>query len=663
MKKIYKIFLILSLLFAFSSTAKIDSLNCAEGSYYATVDTSTGEALQSSLTKIINNGAETKSYSYLWTAYATTDCKPGTNIIWDMYSNYEFVCGGSKQGASYSQEGDGYNREHSIPQSWFGEASPMKTDLFHVYPTDGYVNNRRGNYPFGEVKTATYTSKNGSKLGSSSHSLYSGTVFEPIDEYKGDFARTYFYMATRYSSQVGNWSSGAKSVFKESYPYLTEYAVDLFTKWSHLDPVSTKEINRNEAVYAIQKNRNPFIDHPEYIDIIFENSYSDYEVDQAKVNNVIALINALPSNITLDSEAQVNNANAAYIALHPTERTLVTNYSILNNAIAKIESLKNQSSGGGNQSGGVVTGSKTVDFTTQTGLASSYSSNQTITVDGQKYFMSYGGNFGDIRLGSNSSVSIPSKYGVSGSGSVLEMLYDVENLNSIEFNDCATFSGTSNWEIVFSSDGGKTFQSVAKGTDFSKIQATLSTPQTGRFALVIVGSKARLGLRTMTYTVAELKEESIDISSSYVNSSLTINYNVCDNVYSATSTKLNFKAYLNQDGLNSNAKYYILVTKAENIQGLVSDLKTNDINTLKSMSDGTLVSADFKTDNLTFTYSFEANPSDEYICVLVCEYEGKLYYSHQTQMSVKSACEYYVENDIITDEVELKVIQSILNNI
>lgn len=325
-----------------NSDIKHYSNNIPSG-YYANVDSSSGQKLQSSLTKIISSGTKDIGYDGLLNAYKDTDCKPGTNIIWDMYSNCEFVCGGPKENHQYSKEGDGYNREHSVPQSWFGKKSPMKSDLFHVYPTDGYVNNRRGSYVFGEVASASYTSGNGSKVGTSAISGYKGTVFEPIDEYKGDFARTYFYMATRYASQVGTWKSGeSQKVFKGSYPYLTDYAVDLFTKWSIEDPVSEKEINRNNAVYTYQKNRNPFIDHPEYINVVFENDNQAVVVDQAKVDNVISLITALPSTATLEAEASINSAKAAYDALNALEKVLVTNSSKLDTLITELKVLKGE---------------------------------------------------------------------------------------------------------------------------------------------------------------------------------------------------------------------------------------------------------------------------------------------------------------------------------
>lgn len=289
--------------------------------YYTNVDTSSGSNLIDSLESIISKGTKDVGYDGLWSAYKKTDIKPNSNIIWDMYSNENYDAD-RDHGGNYSKEGDMFNREHSIPQSWFNKKSPMRSDLFHVYPTDGYVNNKRSNYPFGEVSNATYTSKNGSKVGHSSFDGYSGTVFEPIDEYKGDFARTYFYMATRYKSQVGTWGSGANVVFKGTYPYLTDYALNLFTKWSHEDPVSEKETNRNDAVYGIQHNRNPYIDHPEYVDIVFPNKYADTPVTPSDEYKIILDANGGTFASSVVTSYTVKNGESQTITL-PT-KDLVT---------------------------------------------------------------------------------------------------------------------------------------------------------------------------------------------------------------------------------------------------------------------------------------------------------------------------------------------------
>ncbi|HRU64159.1 MAG TPA: endonuclease, partial [Paludibacteraceae bacterium] len=208
--------------------------------YYtsSTLDGKNTNNLRIAFQAIITNGHSVTSYDGLWNAYKTTDINPSTGKIWDIYSNNCNFTWGNDQCGNYSKECDCYNREHTTPQSWFNGASPMYSDLFNVYPTDGYVNNKRSNYPYGEVGSATYTSGNGSKLGTSNFSGYNGTVFEPIDEYKGDLARTYFYMATRYADQCGTWTNGNGSVVYTSTLGLTFYAINLFLKWSREDPVS-----------------------------------------------------------------------------------------------------------------------------------------------------------------------------------------------------------------------------------------------------------------------------------------------------------------------------------------------------------------------------------------------------------------------------------------
>lgn len=230
-----------------------------KGTYYSSIGADlTGNALVKKLGDLISSTHKSKSYGDLWTAYRTTDVRPGTNKIWDMYSTCDYTVG-SDQCGNYNGEGSCYNREHTVPQSWFSEASPMKSDVFHVIPTDGYVNGWRSSFPFGEVSSASKTSSNGSKLGPSSVSGISGTVFEPIDEYKGDIARIYFYMCTRYYTKVGSWGGG---VFTSSYPFIKTAYFNLYLQWAIDDPVSQKEIDRNNAAYNFQGNRNPYVDCP-----------------------------------------------------------------------------------------------------------------------------------------------------------------------------------------------------------------------------------------------------------------------------------------------------------------------------------------------------------------------------------------------------------------
>ena len=248
------------------------------GEYYKPADGKKGAALKTALCGIIfdreEGGDLNTAYKALWTHFRTTDAKPNGKV-WDMYSNKrEMEFGTDQDTGSGNQEGQYYNREHSMPNSWFGgKVMPMYTDLHHMYPTDKVVNNKRGNNPFGETANPSWKSANDfSKLGKCTYPGYDGVVFEPNDEYKGDFARTYFYMVTCYEEKLPDWysnySESKPTLDGKTYPGLSPWQLEMLMKWAKNDPVSEKEINRNNAVWGIQNNRNPFIDYPgleEYI--------------------------------------------------------------------------------------------------------------------------------------------------------------------------------------------------------------------------------------------------------------------------------------------------------------------------------------------------------------------------------------------------------------
>lgn len=263
--------IMLFLLIGFSAAEVSSSTNLLQ--YYSAANNKSGDAIRTALEGIID-GHTVVSYDNLYLLYVASDSRPDGSL-WDMYSTCSWQHGSKKCG-NYSKVCDCYNREHSVPQSWFKEGSPMKSDAFHVYPTDGKVNNQRSNYMFGECSGGVSLNSDAlGRLGSSTFTevSYSGKVFEPDDEYKGDFARTYFYMATRYASKCSSWGNH----FGSANSGLTNYSVALFLKWHREDPVSEKELIRNEAIYGNptynstgykQGNRNPFIDYPclaEYI--------------------------------------------------------------------------------------------------------------------------------------------------------------------------------------------------------------------------------------------------------------------------------------------------------------------------------------------------------------------------------------------------------------
>lgn len=233
--------------------------------YYKPAEGKTDNSLRLALQGVIGNHTVI-SYDDLEAYYPSVDAT-ADNKVWDMYSTCSFAF--SNANCSQKNVCDCWNKEHSIPQSWFSKASPMKSDLFHVYPTDARVNNFRSNYAYGETSStgnvAGSTSALG-RLGTSNVSGISGTVYEPDNEFKGDIARTYFYMATRYADKCHNWTGG---MFGSASNGLTTATAALLLKWHRADPVSVKETLRNDAVYVHQHNRNPFIDNPELAEYIW----------------------------------------------------------------------------------------------------------------------------------------------------------------------------------------------------------------------------------------------------------------------------------------------------------------------------------------------------------------------------------------------------------
>ncbi|SEN94093.1 Por secretion system C-terminal sorting domain-containing protein [Flavobacterium sp. CF108] len=318
MKKNYFLLLLLSVTIGF---AQIPS------GYYNTA-TGTGYTLKTQLYNIIK-GHTDNGYAGLYTTYQTSDVDnfyENDGTVLDMYSEnpsgtdpYNYSTGSTQRCGNYSVEGDCYNREHIIPQSVFNEQSPMVADAHFITPTDGKVNGIRSNYPHGTVSSATYTSQNGGKLGSSSVSGYSGTVFEPINAFKGDIARMYFYFATRYENTVAGYSyamfdGSSNKVFTTAF-------LNLLLAWNAQDPVSAREIARNNAIYARQNNRNPYIDHPEYVNQIWGGTPSG-DTQAPTTPTSLASTSKTATSISLSWTASTDNV-------------AVTGYDVYANSVLK----------------------------------------------------------------------------------------------------------------------------------------------------------------------------------------------------------------------------------------------------------------------------------------------------------------------------------------
>lgn len=263
-----------TLLLLWVALTGLSALATIPDGYYAAAVGQQDEGLMAALEAIINPHTKL-NYNYLWDAYEVTD-KGEDGYYIDMYSTCKYDYNSPHPGGA-SYVGQGLNREHSFPKSWFGgEVDPMFTDLTMIIPVDAYVNQRRSNNPYGVCASGvTYVNEELGvsmlgKLGTSTYNGYTSTVYEPDDEYKGDLARIYFYMVTCYMSQVASWPGCDQLDYADNgYKAFSDWSIQMLLEWHRADPVSDKERSRNEAVYSEQNNRNPFVDCPELAEYIW----------------------------------------------------------------------------------------------------------------------------------------------------------------------------------------------------------------------------------------------------------------------------------------------------------------------------------------------------------------------------------------------------------
>ena len=317
------------LIFFLGIIGEIFAFNCPVTSadklpaYYESVDGRRGKDLLDAIQRVAKIGYRTSDFRYdsVWLAFKYTDIR-SDGLIWEIYSdcNFEYE---KDRTSNTSQTGDckGYNREHAICQSWFGttslagkEMSSSKknspgSDIFHIYPASYGMNSRHGNRPYGEVLNATYTSANGTKYGTAVTTMsvansvagpyvegkmtLSTNVLEPADEYKGDIARSYFGTMVKWAGEWAfNKNENGQVIFDATIDANTHYAADnnygltdyglaMLLKWHRQDPVSQKEVDRNNGIQLTQGNRNPFIDYPYLVEYIWgEKSGEELELDE-----------------------------------------------------------------------------------------------------------------------------------------------------------------------------------------------------------------------------------------------------------------------------------------------------------------------------------------------------------------------------------------------
>lgn len=276
MKKIYLLLAALMLAPASWATYKTG--------YYDALNGKKRETLKAAVKSCVSSHTQL-NYTDLPNHWIYTDIYPdlyqGQRRWWDMYSNEIYLIRNSQSGLQSFRDNK-MQREHSVPKSWWGGENvptPAYTDIYNLYPSDGPANQAKSNYPLGPVGKTSFN--NGvTKVGTpvSGYGGSAGNVFEPADEYKGDFARAYFYVFTVYDDL--NWTTGSMGA-KNSWPTLKPWAYQMLLEWAQNDPVSQKEITRNDAAEKQQGNRNPFIDFPELAEYIWGRRVNEaFYVDQ-----------------------------------------------------------------------------------------------------------------------------------------------------------------------------------------------------------------------------------------------------------------------------------------------------------------------------------------------------------------------------------------------
>lgn len=282
--------------------------------YYSSIDGKSTSTLKTALHLIINPHTEISSYSNLPRYFEYTDVYPDSRRWWDMYSDIP----------RYAPSFSGLNREHSFPKSWWGGDTdiPAYIDLNHLYPSDMHANSAKSNYPLGIVdKTKTPKFDNGVTLVGTPVTGQGGGcayVFEPADEYKGDFARTYFYMVTCYQNLS---FTTLYMLINGSYPTLNSWSRDLLLKWHKQDPVSQKEIDRNEEIWGYQNNRNPFIDFPELANYIWGDKMGEAFILSEHINGYVpvgdpTLINPTQGTNLDFGEVAMGTSSSAKLLVH-----------------------------------------------------------------------------------------------------------------------------------------------------------------------------------------------------------------------------------------------------------------------------------------------------------------------------------------------------------
>ena len=593
-----------------SEIAKADTYTQTAAEYYSGFDWDKKEAtLKTNLFNKIKITQAGWSYDGLFTAYQTTDTR-SDGTVWDLYSDKTKYTHSSSH--NYSQEGDGFNREHMIPQSIFSENAPMKSDIHHVFPTDGYVNNRRSNYPHGNVnKNTTYTSNDGYKLGYTNDGNYSGLVFEVKDEYKGDVARTYFYFVTCYQNKLADFKS-FDAFDKQTYPSIAEPFLSVYLDWAKNDPVSQKEIDRNNAAYAGQGNRNPFIDCPYAVGAIWDYDHaSDYgtkgEIITVPPGTIgITSISRTTASITVGNSTTIsatssNGANVSWSSSNPSVATVST---------------ASATSGANVTITGVATGSATITA--------------SVTISGQTYSKTCA-----------VTVSTPktlSSISVSG------------QKTSFKVGDAFSFGGTVTAHYTDSTTANVTASASFSGYNMST---------TGNQTVTVSYTEGTTKTTTYSITISEntgTNSETIVMSEqgfSNAQAVTTINGSNCSISFDKGSNSNSPKYYDSGSSVRAYGGNTLTITSSETIVGISFTFGTGEDSNAITTNKGTFTSPNWTGSANSVTFTIASGSGNRRFASITITYESS---GSSTPTSITATVNktYYVGDTITKSDITVK---------
>lgn len=431
------------------------------------------------------------SYSDVWTVLQESDAYDSEHI--ECFYTGMLIDKDARDGSGNTDSGYVWNREHIWAKShgFNDEKYTAYADAHHLRASEKTINSSRNNSYFAEVTNPTGTDEYGNR--------WTSSVFEPRDEVKGDVARILFYMVTRYhDSELTLTLDNTGNYGNEP----TLGMLDTLVKWHYEDPVSETEIKRNEVVYSYQGNRNPYIDHPEFVYYLYQEESEDLgvtesnvlekvkapqEVEDPTIPDLISDIEALrDKTITLEDKALLDELSARYNALNQADKSKVTNYDLLESKINEYNKLL---------------GIEEIGYDLYANFPStsnSYGKESTVTINNIEFYTSnYSTKDGLFLLGSNDTnyEEPDAKYNVGNWNKYSVLEFYTSSLTGISFKAGKSYANLDGCHLLYSSDG-LTYELV---TDFSITEGdenfyTFTEGKIGYFVLVVEGKQPRLNI-------------------------------------------------------------------------------------------------------------------------------------------------------------------------